>query len=97
VRVRGDVKLVFYDYDQVSAPDKMFHLWFNTGFIENNYLLLHKEVLDRACKDKACKEFEPDFKVEFFLDKVDEIPGEFDKVTTEYLDADNDDDMEEEA
>lgn len=70
VRVKGDVKLVFWDHDTIGSPDKMFHFWFNTGFIENNYLLFHKEVLDRACKDKACKEFEADFKVEIFLDKV---------------------------
>jgi len=64
------VKIVFYDWDQFSAPDKMFHLWFNTGFIDNNYLLFHKDVLDRACKDKACKEFDPEFKIEIFLDKA---------------------------
>ena len=71
----------------------MFHFWFNTGFIDNNYLLLHKEVLDRACKDKACKEFEPEFKIEVFLDKVEEAEGEFDKLESEYLEADNDEDM----
>lgn len=42
----------------------MFHFWFNTGFIHDNYLLFHKDVLDRACKDKACKEFESEFKGE---------------------------------
>lgn len=77
VRVKGDVKICFYDWDQFSAHDKMFHFWFNTGFIDNNYLLFHKEVLDRACKDKACAEFEPEFKVEVFLDKVEEVPDEF--------------------
>ena len=34
-------------------------------------------MLDRACKDKRCKEFEPDFKVELFLDQVEEKEGEF--------------------
>jgi len=96
LKIKGDVKMVFYDYDQVSAPDKMFHLWFNTGFIENNYLLFHKEVLDRACKDKACKEFEPDFKIEIFLDKIADN-GDLDHMETEYLDGDNDDDMGEEG
>jgi hypothetical protein len=67
------------------------------GFITNNYLLFHKEVLDRACKDKACKEFEPDFKLELFLERVDEIPGEFDKIETEYLDADHDEDLDEDG
>lgn len=28
----------------------MFHLWFNTGYIDNNYLCFQKSVLDKACK-----------------------------------------------
>jgi phosphatidylinositol-3,4,5-trisphosphate 3-phosphatase and dual-specificity protein phosphatase PTEN len=105
--VKGDVKIVFYDHDNFSTPDKMFHFWFNTGFIDNNYLLLHKDVLDRACKDKACKEFEPEFKIEIFLDMVDDSLFEstygpekaraFLGGTAEkgegYLDADNDEDL----
>lgn len=34
----------------------------------------------RPPQDKACKEFEPEFKLELFLDKVDEVDGEFDAV-----------------
>jgi hypothetical protein len=71
----------------------MCHVWFNTGFVENNYLLFHKEVLDRACKDKACKEFEPEFKIEMFLDRVEDTEGEFESMRSEYLEADNDEDM----
>ncbi len=70
VRLKGDVKIVFYDYDLLSEPDKMFHFWFNTGYISNNYLLFHKATLDRACKDTVCKEFDSAFKIEIFLDKV---------------------------
>lgn len=97
IRVKGDVKIVFYDWDALGSPDKMFHFWFNTGFIINNYLQFNKEVLDRACKDKACKEFEPDFKLELFLERVEEIPGEFEKLETEYLDADHDEDLDEDG
>ena len=78
----------------------MFHLWINTAFIENNYLLFHKAVLDRACKDKSCKEFEPDFKVEIFLDQVEEREGEFTHIQGNYLHDDVDDggdDSDEEA
>jgi hypothetical protein len=78
VRVRGDVKLVLYDWDAFSAPEKMCHLWFNTGFIDDNYLLFHKDVIDRASKDRACKHFEPDFKLEIFFTRVDAVEGEFD-------------------
>jgi hypothetical protein len=55
----------------------MFHLWFNTGYIDDNYLLFHKDVLDRASKDKDCREFAADFKLEIFLDRVDDVAGEF--------------------
>jgi phosphatidylinositol-3,4,5-trisphosphate 3-phosphatase/dual-specificity protein phosphatase PTEN len=77
VRVAGDVKIIFFDYDHFSAPDKMYHLWFNTGFVADNYLLFHKDVLDRASKDKDCREFAADFKLEIFLDRVDDVAGEF--------------------
>lgn len=70
LRVRGDVKVVLYDYDKLGGHDKMAHFWFNTGFVTNNYLLFHKEVTDRACKDKHNKEFDADFKVELFLDEL---------------------------
>lgn len=92
VRVKGDVKIVFYDYDLLSDPDKMFHFWFNTGFISNNYLLFHKATLDGACKDKACKNFDADFKVEVFLDKLDD-DGSAERaaaIDTNYLEADVD-------
>ncbi|KAA0152603.1 hypothetical protein FNF27_06523 [Cafeteria roenbergensis] len=71
LKVKGDVKIVFYDFDRLSADDKAFHFWFNTGFVYNNYLLLHKDVIDRACKDKGV-EFDADFKVEVFLEELDE-------------------------
>jgi phosphatidylinositol-3,4,5-trisphosphate 3-phosphatase/dual-specificity protein phosphatase PTEN len=94
VRVKGDVKMMFLDYDDVVAQDKMFQCWFHTSFIDNNYICFHKSVLDRACKDKSCKEFESTFKVEIFLDRVEELEGEFAKLSTEYL-ADDEEEEEE--
>ena len=35
-------------------------------------------VISSNVQDKSCKEFEPEFKLEVFLDRVDEIEGEFD-------------------
>lgn len=91
LKVRGDVKLLFFDEDQYSKDDKMFHLWFNTAFIENNYLCFEKSVTDRACKDKHCKEFDSNFKVEIFLHRVDE---EFVASALEGEGGDDDDDEE---
>ena len=69
--VRGDVKLIFYDKDRYNADDKMMHVWFHTGFIENNYLCFEKSVIDKACKDKEHKKFDANFKLEIFLHRVD--------------------------
>ena len=69
--VSGDIKLSFFDKDQYTK-DKMFHIWFNTAFIENNYLCFEKSVVDKACKDKENKVFDPNFKLEIFLHKVSE-------------------------
>jgi len=89
LKVCGDVKLIFWDEDQYSKDDKMFHLWFNTAFIENNYLCFEKSVVDKACKDKHCKEFDANFKVEIFLHRVDE---EFRATMIEEADGGDDDD-----
>ena len=70
--VRGDVKILFYDKDKYNADDKMFHCWFHTGFIENNYLCFEKSVIDKACKDKENRKFDSNFKLEIFLHKVDQ-------------------------
>lgn len=48
----------------------MFHCWFHTGYIENNYLCFQKSVLDSACKDKKNSNFRPGFKMEIFLHEV---------------------------
>merc|ERR1711871_734355 len=67
--VTGDVKLEFFDRQQYTM-DKMFHVWFHTGFIENNYLCFEKSVIDKACKDKEHRIFDPNFKLEIFLHRV---------------------------
>ncbi len=48
----------------------MFHFWINTAFIDREYLCLHKAYIDGADKDKSNKEFDADFKLELFLDRV---------------------------
>jgi phosphatidylinositol-3,4,5-trisphosphate 3-phosphatase/dual-specificity protein phosphatase PTEN len=72
LRVRGDTKLVFYDKDKYNADGKMFQIWFHTAFVENNYLCFEKSVIDKACKDKDNKLFDPNFKVEIFLHKIED-------------------------
>lgn len=91
LRIKGDVKVVFFDYDRFSKDDKAFHFWFNTAFIYNNYLLLHKDVIDDACKDKG-EQFDKDFKVELFFERVPEDDErDFSTVGTSIDDKDEDD------
>ena len=52
----------------------MFTAWFHTGFIKDNYLCFEKSVIDKACKDKEHRIFDPNFKLEIFLHRVS--PGE---------------------
>ena len=53
---------------------QMFHFWINTAFIDREYLCLHKAYIDGPDKDKHHKEFEADFKLEMFLDRVRALP-----------------------
>jgi phosphatidylinositol-3,4,5-trisphosphate 3-phosphatase/dual-specificity protein phosphatase PTEN len=95
LKVRGDVKMIFYDEDQYSKDDKMFHLWFNTAFIENNYLCFEKSVIDKACKDKHNKLFDASFRVEIFLHKVEDGELDYQHLGDEEEDLDTDDDDDE--
>ena len=74
--VSGDVKLVFSNKAQQAGRSdrKMFTVWFNTAFVENDFLCFEKIVLDKACKDKQHKKFDKSFQMEVFLEKAnDEI------------------------
>ena len=59
ILVHGDVKFLFFDYDEitVSGDDKMFHFWINTNFIQEKdggkgYLKLEKKKLDKVSRCK---------------------------------------------
>ena len=63
--VCGDVKITFYHYPVIGSKDKIFKLWFNTNFIpDDGVLIIGKDLIDKACKDKKCKKFKPNFKIE---------------------------------
>ena len=79
--------MTFYDQDH-GKDEKMFHLWFNTGFVENNFLCFHKPVVDKANKDKHCKKFDAEFQVQIFMHQLQD--DEFRVMAIE--DDDDDDD-----
>ena len=63
--VCGDVKILFYNVGAFGSKDKIFKLWFNTNFVpEDGVLEVKKDLIDKACKDKNCKKFKHNFKIE---------------------------------
>ena len=63
--VSGDVKITFYHFPMFGSKEKIFKLWFNTSFIpDDGVLVVNKDLIDKACKDKHCKKFKPNFKIE---------------------------------
>ena len=63
--VCGDVKLLFFSISRFGGKDKIFKMWFNTNFVpEDGVLEIKKDLVDKACKDKNCKKFKHNFKIE---------------------------------
>lgn len=63
--VSGDVKITFYHNPIIGSKEKIFKLWFNTNFIpDDGVLIIEKNLIDKACKDKNCKKFKSNFKIE---------------------------------
>ena len=66
VLVSGDTKFTFYNV-QLFKSEKMFKFWFNTNFLPQTGLYeIKKEGIDKACKDKKCKIYKEDFKIEIY-------------------------------
>ena len=63
--VCGDVKITFYHIPVLGSKEKIFKLWFNTNFVpDDGVLIIPKDLIDKACKDKKCKKFKQNFKIE---------------------------------
>ena len=69
--VAGDVRVQFFQLQFLNLKnDKLFKFWFDTNFLpENGIFELKKEEIDKACKDKNCKIYKKDFKInlEYFF------------------------------
>ena len=66
-----DVKIEFIHKKSTGGKEKMFHMWFNTFFVEDKKLLILKPLIDKASKDKKNKLFPADFSVLFTFEDVD--------------------------
>ena len=63
--VSGDIKITFYHSPIFGSKEKIFKLWFNSNFIpDDGVLVVNKDLIDKACKDKSCKKFKQNFKIE---------------------------------
>ena len=64
--VEGDVKVTFYRDKLIKKKENIFKFWFNTNFIpyDCNIYQFKKEEIDKACKDKECKYYSPEFRIE---------------------------------
>jgi phosphatidylinositol-3,4,5-trisphosphate 3-phosphatase/dual-specificity protein phosphatase PTEN len=78
VAIQGDVIISFYDHDAVSSDDKMFACWINTSFVRKPTLLLKKNELDKAVKDKGNKHFPSNFTLEITFSGVPEYEDDDD-------------------
>ncbi|EGD80305.1 hypothetical protein PTSG_10560 [Salpingoeca rosetta] len=61
--VCGDIKLEFI-HRKSTGKEKMFHLWFNTFFIDDLKFVAQQSEIDKANKDKKNKIFPVGFSVE---------------------------------
>ena len=66
ITVSGDVRVQFYQMQFLNLKsEKLFKFWFNTNFMpENGVFEIKKEEIDKACKDKECKTYKKEFKIE---------------------------------
>ncbi len=80
----------------VGSDAKMFHFWIHTSFIESNYICLEKAVLDKACKDTKNKHFGEAFKIELFMELVEDVPDAEESGGGLAVGAEEDKDAEEE-
>ena len=66
IAVSGDVRIQFYQMQFLNLKsEKLFKFWFNTNFMpENGVFEIKKDEIDKACKDKECKTYKKEFKIE---------------------------------
>ena len=70
ILVRGDIVVSVFTEDT-----KMFQISFHSAFIEGNYLLFDKSAVDIASSDVHNRFFDPNFKVEIYLNRVEDKPS----------------------
>jgi phosphatidylinositol-3,4,5-trisphosphate 3-phosphatase/dual-specificity protein phosphatase PTEN len=67
--VCGDIKVELF-HKQPLTKEKMCHFWFNTFFVEGSSLMLTKDQIDKAQKDKNHKSFDDQFAIELLFQEL---------------------------
>jgi len=68
----GDIKFDFYERETFGS-ERLLCFWINTLFVgSNNILEIKKDELDKAAKDKNCKIFSRNFKVEMVFEELED-------------------------
>jgi phosphatidylinositol-3,4,5-trisphosphate 3-phosphatase/dual-specificity protein phosphatase PTEN len=70
--VCGDVKIEFIHRKGNSGKEKMFHLWFNTFFVDGHRFVAHQPEIDKANKDKKNKIYPYGFWIEILFGSIDQ-------------------------
>jgi phosphatidylinositol-3,4,5-trisphosphate 3-phosphatase/dual-specificity protein phosphatase PTEN len=74
--VRGDIKVMFYNTEEFSRDALAFQFWVNTSFIEENYVKIVKNQIDKAIKDTEHKKYSEKFSVELYFRPDDLITAD---------------------
>jgi len=80
VPIYGDIKVEFTEKG-ITSESKLFTFWFCTAFVKDLRLVLRKEELDKAHKDKGHKLFPEHFRIELvFSEMMAEERTDFEEV-----------------
>mmetsp|Transcript_17150 Transcript_17150/g.36834 ORF Transcript_17150/g.36834 Transcript_17150/m.36834 type:complete len:515 (-) Transcript_17150:204-1748(-) len=72
LRMSGEVLIKCYASHHLQKSERMFQVWFNTGFLRDGHRVIQfsRSRIDGVAKDKKCKYFPLDFGVQLFLNSV---------------------------
>lgn len=71
IKVRGDVNFCLFDRS-LASDENICQVWFHTAFVEKNFLVFKKSVIDRARNDRKNKYFDENFSIEIYLHRVED-------------------------
>lgn len=68
LELSGDVSIQFCHSEARGGSKHMCEVWLHTAFIHSDKVVIPKAHIDKACKDKHCRHFRPNFAIELHFD-----------------------------